>query len=73
MSLFHKDLKEETLIVEDMMCQHCVGRIVDGLKKIKVKAEADLETKQVKVFFDENKIGLPEIKKTIKDLGFTCK
>ena len=51
---------------------HCAAKVVDALKKISVKAEVSLESKLVKVSYNEKKVTLQDIKKTIEEVGFQC-
>lgn len=72
MSLFNRNLKEETILVEGMKCVHCASKVEDALKKHKVKASITLESKLVKVKYNEKKISLDYIKKIIEEVGFQC-
>ena len=45
---------------------------IETLKKHKVKAEVNLENKNVNVKYDENHINLESIKILIEELGFKC-
>lgn len=67
--LFRKK-NEVVLNVEKIKCQHCATKVVNGLKAIKVKAQVNVENKQVKVIYDNKKITLDEIKNKINSLGF---
>ena len=46
MSLFNKNIVNETIIVEGIKCQHCVKRITETLKTHNVKTKISLEEKQ---------------------------
>lgn len=72
MSLFKRNLKEQTILVEGMKCVHCASKVVETLKKHKVKAEVNLETKMVNVKFEEKNISLDKIKTLIEEVGFQC-
>ena len=72
MGLFKKNLNEQTILVEGMKCVHCANKVVETLKKHKVKAEVNLENKNVNVKYDENHINLESIKILIEELGFKC-
>lgn len=72
MSLFNKNIANETIIVEGIKCQHCVKRITETLKKHNVKTIISLEEKLVKVSFNNKKISLEQIKTIIDELGFQC-
>lgn len=72
MGLFSKNKVSETLNVEGIKCEHCVARIKDSLKKVKVNCDISLQEKTVKVSFDETKITLSQIKEVIEELGFKC-
>ena len=63
---------QQTLNVEGMTCGHCVETVtkavssLDGVDTVDV----DLEKKEVKVDFDESKIGIPDIKAKIASAGY---
>lgn len=63
-------MKEVSMRVEGMSCQHCVMRVkkaIDGLDGI---ISSDVQIGLVKVRFDENKINLDIIKKAISEGGY---
>ena len=62
MGLFSKNKVNETIIVDGIKCEHCVARIKDSLKKVKVNCEISLQEQTVNVSFDETKITLNQIK-----------
>ena len=72
MSLFNKNIVNETIIVEGIKCQHCVKRITETLKTHNVKTKISLEEKLVQVTFDSKKISIDKIKTVIEELGFQC-
>lgn len=72
MSLFNKNKKEDTILVEGMKCSHCASKITEALKKHKVKATITLESKLVLVSYDERKISLQDIKRIIEEVGYQC-
>lgn len=72
MSLFNKNIKEDSILVEGMKCDHCANKVIQALKKHKVKASVTLESKLVLVKYDENKITLQDIKTIIEEVGFQC-
>jgi len=59
----------KTILVPDMMCQHCVQRITDSLTKAGLHFRVSLEDKQVLVDGDDScvKTALGEL----QDLGFS--
>jgi len=65
-------MTQQTLNVEGMTCGHCVETVtkavssLDGVDTVDV----DLEKKEVKVDFDESKIGIPDIKAKIASAGY---
>lgn len=72
MGLFKKNLCEQTILVEGMKCIHCANKVVETLKKHKVKANVNLENKSVDIKYDDNHISLENIKNLIEELGFKC-
>ena len=61
-----------TLNVQGMSCGHCVSSVeksvgnLDGVKEVKVH----LESGEVDVSFEEDKVSLDVIKETIDDQGY---
>lgn len=58
------------LVVEEMSCNHCVGRIGELLKGMNVKHEIDLATKSVSVEADQ--VVVDQIIEELDDIGFTA-
>ncbi|HIX68300.1 MAG TPA: heavy-metal-associated domain-containing protein [Candidatus Anaerostipes excrementavium] len=56
------------LIAEDMMCDHCVDRIKNGLEDADIEAEVDLGDKTVKIEGDDEVV--EKAKEILGDLGF---
>ncbi|MCY9692956.1 cation transporter [Paenibacillus alginolyticus] len=63
-------MKNITLKVEGMSCQHCVNSIEGALKEIGATGLVDLALKTVSVEFEDNKINLGQIKEVIEDQGY---
>lgn len=63
-------MKNITLQVEGMSCQHCVNSIEGALKEIGAKGKVNLKNNLVDVSFDENQISIELIKETIVDQGY---
>ncbi|MZH05197.1 MAG: heavy-metal-associated domain-containing protein [Nitrospinae bacterium] len=65
-------MKQESVKVEGMTCQHCVQTITEALKKIPGldSVAVDLDKKEVDVKFDENETSLQEITGKIVEVGF---
>ena len=53
-----------------MHCIHCVNKIINALKELKVKASGDLEKQTIKVIYDSQKVQLETIKNKIIELGY---
>ena len=65
-------MTQETLTVEGMTCQHCVKTITDALNGQSgvYKVGVDLDKREVKIEYDEEKTTLKQISGRIVDLGF---
>ncbi len=61
----------KTISVPDMMCEHCVNRITNGLKEAGLNFTVSLENKTVEIDGCENcvKTAVSEL----EDLGYTPK
>ena len=65
-------MRQETIKVEGMTCQHCVQTITDALNNITGlnAVNVDLIKKEVSVKFNENETKLKKISDKIIDVGF---
>jgi copper chaperone len=65
-------LRQETIKVEGMTCQHCVQTITDALNNINGlnTVNVDLVKKEVRVKFNENETKLKKISDKIIEVGF---
>jgi|TARA_B100001146_G_C16157009_1_gene423910 copper chaperone len=65
-------LRQETIKVEGMTCQHCVETITDALNNITGlnTVNVDLVKKEVSVKFNENETELKKISDKIIEVGF---
>ena len=65
-------MRQETIKVEGMTCQHCVQTITDALNNITGlnTVNVDLVKKEVRVKFNENETKLKKIFDKIIELGF---
>ncbi len=56
--------------IEEMSCNHCVGRIHNLLEGLNIKHEVDLATKSVSIDGDEATLNLAV--EELADIGFTA-
>ena len=65
-------MRQETIKVEGMTCQHCVQTITDALNNITGlnTVNVDLVKKEVSVKFNENETELKKISDKIIEVGF---
>ena len=63
-------MKTIELNVQGMSCGHCVNSIEKAMSNVGAKAEVDLKSRSVTVYFDETKLTLEMIKETIEDQGY---
>jgi len=63
-------MKQVTLQVNGMSCQHCVHSIEKALKEIGAQARVDLGGKTVTVEYDENNLTLDAVKEAIEEQGY---
>ena len=65
-------MTQKILTVEGMTCQHCVKTITDALNGQSgvYKVGVDLDKREVKIEYDEEKTTLKQISGRIVDLGF---
>lgn len=64
--------KEDTFVVEDMHCNACVNTITKTLtsNEAVTNVDANLETKEVKVKYDDEKFDVEEILSSLDTIGF---
>ncbi|GBG05973.1 MULTISPECIES: copper ion binding protein [Paenibacillus] len=63
-------MKNITLNVQGMSCQHCVNSIEGALKEIGASGKVNLKGESVDVSFDEQKVSLDRIKEVIEEQGY---
>ncbi|CAG7651951.1 copper chaperone CopZ [Paenibacillus allorhizosphaerae] len=63
-------MKNITLQVQGMSCQHCVNSIEGALKEIRAQGKVDLKNNSVDISYDENQITIERIKETIEEQGY---
>jgi len=63
-------MKNITLQVQGMSCQHCVNSIEGALKEIGALGKVDLKNESVEVSFDENRISIERIREAIEEQGY---
>ncbi|NGQ95905.1 heavy-metal-associated domain-containing protein [Brevibacillus sp. SYP-B805] len=66
-------MKNVTLQVEGMSCNHCVATIEGALREIGASGKVDLAGKTVSVTFDEEKVSLEAVKEAIEEQGYDVK
>lgn len=66
---------KEIIKVVGMMCEHCEAKVTKALLELDgvSNVEADHKEGTCTVEFDETKVSLKELKKTIKKVGFKAK
>lgn len=64
-------MQSANFLVKDMSCNHCVGSISNALKDLGVKGDVDLDSKRVRVEYDETVTSLEVIKEALVKKGFT--
>lgn len=63
-------MKNITLHVEGMSCNHCVQTIEKTLKEIGATGKVNLAAKTVEVSYDESGLSEAAIKEAIEDQGY---
>lgn len=63
-------MKNVTLHVHGMSCQHCVNSIEGALKDIGVSGKVNLKGETVDVSFDEQQVSMDQIKEVIEEQGY---
>ena len=63
---------EKTLNVPDMSCGHCKAAVEGELEALPgiEKANADVATGTVEVYYDESKVGTEDLKSAIEKAGY---
>lgn len=64
--------KEDTFIVEDMHCDACVNTITKTLTNNEniTNVDCNLDTKEVKVTYDDDKVDVEEILSSLDMIGY---
>ncbi|GED71543.1 copper chaperone CopZ [Brevibacillus reuszeri] len=63
-------MKNITLNVEGMSCNHCVNTVEKTLKELGAEGKVNLAAKTVEVSYDENGTTLEAIKEAIEEQGY---
>ncbi|MED1646122.1 copper ion binding protein [Brevibacillus agri] len=63
-------MKQVTLQVNGMSCQHCVNSIEKALKEVGASGNVDLKSNSVTVEFEESKVTLEAVKEAIEEQGY---
>ncbi|MGM1046290.1 copper chaperone [Paenibacillus uliginis N3/975] len=63
-------MKQVTMNVEGMSCNHCVNSIEGALKNAGLSGKVDLASNTVTVEYDETKATVEQIKETIEEQGY---
>ncbi|MEK4439334.1 copper ion binding protein [Paenibacillus sp. FSL K6-2862] len=63
-------MKNITLKVQGMSCQHCVNSIESALKEMGAVAKVDLQSESVNVKFEESQVSLERIKEVVEEQGY---
>jgi copper chaperone len=65
-------MTQEIIKVEGMSCMHCqlrVKKAVEAVEGVR-KADANLQTKQVVIYYEEGKANLEKVKAAIREAGY---
>lgn len=63
-------MKQVTLTVEGMSCNHCVNSVKGALKNVGASGRVDLASNTVAIEYDENKVSLEALKEAIEEQGY---
>ncbi|WP_312114635.1 copper ion binding protein [Brevibacillus reuszeri] len=63
-------MKNITLNVEGMSCNHCVNTVEKTLKELGAEGKVNLAAKTVEVSYDENGTTIEAIKEAIEEQGY---
>lgn len=65
-------MKETTINIQGMMCEHCKKSVTEALSKLEgvTEVEVSLDTGQAKVNYDSNKTDIEDLKGVILEAGF---
>jgi copper chaperone len=63
-------MKNITISIGGMSCEHCVKRVTKGLDALTGISKADVTIGKAVVSYDESKLSEDEIKKAIEKAGY---
>ncbi|CAM3485037.1 MULTISPECIES: cation transporter [Paenibacillus] len=63
-------MKQVTLTVEGMSCNHCVNSVEGALKNAGASGTVDLASGTVSIEYDDSKVSLDALKEAIEDQGY---
>jgi copper chaperone len=64
-------MKNVTIQVQGMSCNHCVNSVEGALKNLGAQGKVDLSAGKVSVEYDENNLSFEDIKAAIEEAGYT--
>ncbi|WP_022835081.1 heavy-metal-associated domain-containing protein [Salisaeta longa] len=64
-------MKEETLIIEGMHCDHCVSAVRDALENVKGLTVQTVNVGSAKVQYDPSAVSGDALAQIISDAGYT--
>jgi copper chaperone len=64
------EMKQVTLQVNGMSCQHCVNAIERALKEVGADGKVNLQANTVTVEYDEQQLSLEKVKEAIEEQGY---
>ncbi len=66
-------MKEITINIDGMSCQHCVGRVKKAIEGLAGISDLSVEVGKATVTFDEAKIQQADIENAIAKVGYKIK
>lgn len=66
-------MKEATIKIEGMMCEHCKMAVTKALSSLTGIAEVSvsLEPGTARISYDPEKIGMEDVKKVVEETGYS--
>jgi copper chaperone len=63
-------MKEVTMKIEGMSCQHCVMRVKKAVSQLTGVSDSQVDVGSAKVTYDESKLAVADLNKAVVEAGY---
>jgi copper chaperone len=63
-------MKEVTIKIEGMSCQHCVMRVKKAISQLPGVSDSQVDVGTAEVTYDESKLAVADLNKAVVEVGY---